>query len=195
MTGPAEALTALAAGGLVVIPTDTVYGLAARPELPKAVGAIFRAKGRPSGKALPVLAASIEDLDPIVRLSPEARRLAGRFWPGPLTLVLPRRPGWRGELGEGASDTVAVRIPRSTVALELLAGSGPLAVTSANRSGEPPARTVEEARAALGAEVEVFVDGGPCAGRASTVLSLVGTPQVMRVGSLSPDQVLGALAP
>ena len=181
----ARALEELKAGRLVVIPTDTVYGVAARPDDPDAVGAVFAAKGRPSDKPLPILAATPSDLDRVAALG-DAARLAARHWPGPLTLVVPRAPGFDhdlgGEPGGWESQGVAVRVPACEVALELLRASGPLAVTSANRSGRPPATTVAEARAALGDEVRIYLDGGICAGRASTVVSLLGEVELLRAG-------------
>jgi L-threonylcarbamoyladenylate synthase len=184
-----EAVAALRAGALVVIPTDTVYGVAALPRSPGGIAALFAAKGRPESKPVPVLGAGKQDLYSVGALDPRAEALADRFWPGPLTLVIPRAPGFDVDLGGGDQDTVAVRVPASEVARALLAASGPLAVTSANRSGEAPATTVAEARAALGDAVSVFLDGGPCGGEASTVLSAVGEPQVLREGPVTYEQV------
>ena len=179
----ARALEELEAGRLVVLPTDTVYGVAARPDDPVAIGAVFAAKGRPSDKPLPILAATPSDLDRVAALGDAARR-AARYWPGPLTLVVPRAPGFEHDLGGRRSQGVAVRIPACEVALELLRASGPLAVTSANLSGRPPATTVAEARAALGDKVTAYLDGGVCAGRPSTVVSLVGEVELLRAGPI-----------
>lgn len=184
-----EACDAISDGEPVVIPTDTVYGLAARPDLPRAVAALFAAKQRPPDKPVPVLAARVDDLEAVAVLDGRARALAARFWPGPLTLVLLRAPGCSFDLGR-ASGTVAVRIPRCTVALRLLSRCGPLAVTSANMSGAAPATTAGEARAALGDLVRVYLDDGPREGAASTVVSLVGAPRVLRRGALAPEEVL-----
>jgi L-threonylcarbamoyladenylate synthase len=186
-----RATSALRAGRLVVLPTDTVYGVAALPGAPGAVDAVFRAKGRPPDKPLPVLAAGTADLATVVVIDERVRRLAALFWPGPLTIVLPRAPSFRHDLG-GASDTVAVRVPARDDALSLLAATGPLAVTSANRSGARAAVTVEEARRALGSSVAVYLDGGALRGSPSTILSLIGAPSVTRVGALSADEVLEA---
>lgn len=183
------ALAALGRGEPIIFPTDTVYGIAAQPTIRSAVEAIFAAKGRPEGKPLPVLGATVDDLARVVALDRRARRLADRYWPGPLTLVLRRAPGFTAWLGDDG-DSVAVRVPASERALELLARAGPLAVTSANRTGEPPAATVEEARAALGDAVAVFVDGGRLSGTASTVVSLLETPRVLREGLLPSAEVL-----
>jgi L-threonylcarbamoyladenylate synthase len=201
----------LDAGRLVVIPTDTVYGIAARPDDPAAIAAVFAVKERPSDKPLPILAATPSDLDQIALLGDLARR-AARHWPGPLTLVVPRAPGFDLDLGGapgggaesrggraesrggGAeSQGVAVRVPACEVALELLRASGPLAVTSANLSGDRPATTVSEARAALGAKVRAYLDGGVCAGRPSTVVSLVGDIELLRAGPIPFRQLVQEL--
>jgi L-threonylcarbamoyladenylate synthase len=194
----------LDAGRLVVIPTDTVYGIAARPDDPAAIAAVFAVKERPSDKPLPILAATPSDLDQIALLGDLARR-AARHWPGPLTLVVPRAPGFDFDLGGapgggaesrggGAeSQGVAVRVPACEVALELLRASGPLAVTSANLSGDRPATTVSEARAALGAKVRAYLDGGVCAGRPSTVVSLVGDIELLRAGPIPFRQLVQEL--
>jgi L-threonylcarbamoyladenylate synthase len=194
----------LDAGGLVVIPTDTVYGIAARPDDPAAIAAVFAVKERPSDKPLPILAATPSDLDQIALLGDLARR-AARHWPGPLTLVVPRAPGFDLDLGGapgggaesrgGGAESlgVAVRVPACEVALELLRASGPLAVTSANLSGDRPATTVSEARAALGAKVRAYLDGGVCAGRPSTVVSLVGDIELLRAGPIPFRQLVQEL--
>lgn len=190
-----RALRALDAGEPIVIPTDTVYGLAVRPELSEAVKRIFEVKERPDERALPVLGADRRMLEKVVRFDDTARRLTEAFWPGPLTLVLPRADGFDHLLGGTDDGTVAVRVPALTPTLELLARTGPLAVTSANRSGAPPAVTVEEARAALGDQIEVFIDGGRVGGAPSTVIGLMPEPVVFREGALSKaaiGEVLGS---
>lgn len=184
-----EVLEALRSGGVAVIPTDTVYGLACLPRLREAVERIFALKGRPDNKPLPVLGDGIEALKAVAAFDRRAEELARRFWPGPLTLVLARHPGFTHDLGGDDLATVAVRVPQSEVALELLGEIGPLATTSANRSGEPPATSADEARSIFGDEV-AYLDGGPCRGLPSTVLSLVGSPRVLREGALAPDEVL-----
>jgi len=189
-----RALAVLRAGALVVIPTDTVYGVAAMPGIPGGIEAIFRAKGRPVDKALPILGATIESLTRVVVLDERARSLAERFWPGPLTLVLKRHVAFPFDLGGSDPETIAVRIPSSTVALELLRMSGPLAVTSANVSGEEPATSIEGARSALGNAVGLYLDGGPCSGAPSTVVSLLDEPVVLRAGSISETDIQMALA-
>lgn len=188
-----ETADALSRGELAVIPTDTVYGVAAHLQNQAAVDGLFAAKGRPRDNPLPVLVASAADLEGIAVPDERAVRLARRFWPGPLTIVLPRDPHFTIDLG-GRGDTVAVRVPALDAARELLAKTGPLAVTSANITGGWAAATVAEARAALGHAVSVFLDAGRAEGRPSTILSLTGTPQVLREGALPSEEVLAAAA-
>lgn len=184
MTGLSEALAALDAGRAIVMPTDTVYGIGARPDLEAAVASIFAIKERPEDRALPVLAAGIEALAGVAAFDEAALRLAELFWPGPLTIVLPRAEGFDHDLGGRDRATVAVRVPALDEARDLLRRSGPLAVTSANRSGEPPAATVEEARSALGDAVPVYLDAGRVGGAPSTVLVTAPEPRVLRRGAL-----------
>lgn len=174
-----EAAAAIRTGAMVIIPTDTVYGIAA---LPEAAAAIFDVKQRPRDKALPVLGSDAGQLAGIAALGESATALAERHWPGPLTLVVERRPEFTADLGGTNPRTVAVRVPAHAVSLDLLERTGPLAVTSANLSGEPPATTYEDA-CALARDL-VCLDGGTCDGVPSTVLSVVGRPQVLRRGSL-----------
>lgn len=185
-----EVIEALRSGGVVVIPTDTVYGLACLPRLGDAVQAIFELKGRPDDKPLPVLGDGIGALETVAVFDDRATELARRFWPGPLTLVLPRNASFTHDLGGDDMTTVAVRVPQNEVALELLSEAGPLATTSANRSGDPPATSAREAKEIFGDEVSAYVDGGPCRGLPSTVLSLIGPPRVLREGALGADEVL-----
>ena len=179
MAGLAEAVAAIRDGRIVVIPTDTVYGVGARPE---AAATIFDLKQRPRDKALPVLGPDLDRLGGVADLDDDARALAREHWPGPLTLVVRRHPAFTDDLGGTDDGTVAVRVPAHPVALDLLRQTGPLAVTSANVSGEPPAHTFEDA-CKLGPGL-VCLDGGTCDGVPSTVLSLVGEPKVLRAGSL-----------
>jgi L-threonylcarbamoyladenylate synthase len=190
------AARALDDGGLIVLPTDTVYGLAARPDLPGATERVFEAKRRPRGLSLPVLAPDLDAVGAVAVLDGRASALAGAFWPGGLTLVLTRsdlsRP-W--DLGEERG-TVGIRVPGHPVARRLLASTGPLAVTSANRSGEPPAATCGDAERALGDEVAVYLCAGRLPGTASTIVDLTGDrPRILRTGAVSPDDVLAALGP
>lgn len=178
---------ALEAGKVVAIPTDTVYGLACSPQVRGAVDSVFELKGRAEDKPLPVLGATLDDLGDVAVFDHRALTLARRFWPGALTLVLPRNGSFTADLGGGEKRTVAVRVPKHPLARELLATTGPLAVTSANPSGEPPAATAGEVRAYFpGLEV---LDGGPSAGAPSTVLALVDRPQVLRRGEIAEAEL------
>jgi len=177
-----EAATLLAQGRLVIIPTDTVYGVAADARLPEAVALLYRAKRRPRDKAIPLLAA---DMDAVLCYGGlpgvEERRLAERFWPGPLTLVLP-------VAGRGESRTEGFRVPDDEVTRALLrAAGGVLRATSANRSGDPPALTADAAAAALGDTVALVLDDGPArAGVPSSVARITdGEVSVLREGALS----------
>jgi L-threonylcarbamoyladenylate synthase len=187
------AVRALEAGHAVVIPTDTVYGLAAMPGIPGAIDDLFRIKGRPDDRPIPLLGTSVRSLAGIAVFDERARRLAERFWPGPLTMVLPRAGGVTFSLGATTTESVGVRVPECDVALDLLGLTGPLAVTSANKSGRPPAHTVEDARASLEANVEVFVNGGRCDGAPSTVVSLVGGVDIVRHGSVTEEEIAACL--
>lgn len=193
MTTIEAAVEELERGGIVVVPTDTVYGLAALPSHPDGVRALFELKGRPSDKPIPVLVADVEAAGTVARLDAGAQRLATAFWPGPLTIVLPRATNFDADLGGREGGTVAVRVPASATTRSLLRLSGPLAVTSANRSAEPPANSVDEARRIFGPEVGVYVDGGPGGGSPSTVVSLVGEARVLREGALDEAEVLAVL--
>ncbi len=173
-----------------MLPTDTVYGIGVMPAVTGAVKALFHAKRRAESNPLPVLGATAESLGAVGHFDRVAVEFAEGFWPGPLTLVLPRAEGWTYYLGGEDPGTVAVRIPACRIARELLAQSGPLAVSSANRSGGAPATTVAEAREMLGHSVEVYLDGGVRSGAASTVLSLVGAPVVLREGAIPASELL-----
>lgn len=191
----ALAAAALAAGQLVVLPTDSVYGVAADPSLPGAVARLFEAKGRPRTLAIPVLVASLAQAARLVALDDRARRAIGAHWPGALTLVLPRKNGVAWDLGDRPG-TLAVRMPDHPVALELLTQAGPLAVTSANPTGEPTPETADGVRDLLGDAVSVYLDAGPSpGGTPSTVLDLSGPePVVLRAGALPAEDALASLA-
>lgn len=179
MTTIDAAIVAIRRGLIVGLPTDTVYGVGVDPLNPEAVAALFELKGRPDEKAIPVLAATAAQALEIVEIPPEVEDMALEHWPGPLTLVLRRHvqlPDW---VGDGERGTVAVRIPDHPVALDLLAASGPLAVTSANRSGDPPALHEAEARALLGSGVAVYLEGSCPGGQSSTVVDMTSVPPVM----------------
>jgi L-threonylcarbamoyladenylate synthase len=184
----AEAAAAARRGALIVIPTDTVYGIATRPDDPRATSRLFEAKGRPPDLALPVLAASLDTARELATFDERAERLAADLWPGALTLVLPRSAATRAwELG-GTVPTIAVRVPRHPLAIAVLAEAGALAATSANRSGEPPARTCEELERTFGDTVEVYLcEERELAGEASSVVDLSGPrPRILRAGAIDP---------
>jgi tRNA threonylcarbamoyl adenosine modification protein (Sua5/YciO/YrdC/YwlC family) len=188
----ADAAAAAHRGELIVLPTDTVYGIGTRPDDPAATARVFAAKQRARDLELPVLVASMSEARELAAFDDRAERVADAYWPGPLTIVLPRGPAasaW--DLGGDAS-TVGVRAPRHPLALAVLGETGPLAVTSANRSGEPPAITCDELHATFGDDVSVYLcEDGALGGAASTVLDLAhGPARVLRDGSVS----LAALA-
>lgn len=191
----ASAERALSGGQLVVFPTDTVYGLGARPDVDLATERLFEAKRRRPELALPVLVAGVAAAATVAAFDDRARLLARRFWPGGLTLVLPRTHVSRAwELG-GERDTVGVRVPNHPTALTLLAHTGPLAVTSANLSGEPTPPDCPGVHRALGDSVAVYLCAGRRAdGPASTVVDLTEPqPRILRPGAISDDDIAGAL--
>jgi tRNA threonylcarbamoyl adenosine modification protein (Sua5/YciO/YrdC/YwlC family) len=185
----ADAIAAARRGELIVFPTDTVYGIATRPDDGAATGRLFEAKRRPRGLTLPVLAATPDAARRLALFDDRADRLALALWPGAVTLVLPRSEvsaGW--DLG-GEPGSIGVRVPDHPLAREVLAGA-PLATTSANRSGDPPATTCDELVAAFGNDVEVYLCADePLVGAASTVVSLVGDLEVLRVGSVAAETI------
>ncbi len=160
LTGMRLARGAIGRGELIVIPTDTVYGVGCDAFNPDAVQRLLEAKGRGRNAPPPVLLPGIPTLDALAEDVPDAaRKLVKAFWPGALTLILPARESLQWDLGE-THGTVALRMPSNKVALELLSETGPLAVTSANKTGEPAATTAQEAADALGDSVSVYLDGG-----------------------------------
>jgi L-threonylcarbamoyladenylate synthase len=191
----ASAAACLRGGGIVVYPTETFYGLGTLASLPGALARLAAAKLRPAGKPLPLIAADRGQVEEVASLvSPLARRLAGRFWPGPLTLVLPAARGL-DEILTGGSDTIAVRIPGSDVARALAArAGGPLVSTSANLSGEPPPTRIDQLSAELVARVDLVLDGGATpGGLPSTVVSaLGGAPELVRSGAVPFAEVEAA---
>ncbi|MFN2606409.1 MAG: L-threonylcarbamoyladenylate synthase [Acidimicrobiales bacterium] len=191
----AEAARALADGWPVGIPTDTVYGLAADPFRPGATDRVFRAKRRPRDVSLPVLVTGADQVLTMATAVPAAARaLMERFWPGPLTLVLPARPDLGADLGDDGL-TVGVRCPGHDVPRALCALVGPLATTSANVHGRPTLVTAAEVADAFGPSVPVVLDGGPCRGAPSTVVDCTGQePTLLRDGRLSWDEVVAALS-
>ncbi len=193
--GQAQGITAAAEavrrGELVVLPTDTVYGVGADAFSPDAVAAVLAAKGRGRAMPPPVLVPSTRTVDGLATNVPAyARDLIEAFWPGPLTLVLLVQSSLMWDLGD-TNGTVALRMPQDDTALKLLAEVGPMAVTSANVSGQQPARTILEAAAQLGPAVSVYLDTGPCAGTlASTILDCTGeAPVILRAGAVSAGQI------
>jgi L-threonylcarbamoyladenylate synthase len=193
----ADAAAAARSGGLIVFPTDTVYGIGTRPDDPSATARLFRAKARPRELELPVLAATAAGVRSVARFDERADRLAGACWPGGLTLVLPRAAASRDwDLG-GDPGTVGVRVPHHPLALALLAASGPLAVTSANRSGDPPAGTCDELNRLFGDDVAVYLcQPDPLVGAVSTVVDLAhGPARLLRAGAASREQLDRLLGP
>ncbi len=190
----AAAAALLRAGGLVAFPTETVYGLGAHALDERAVRRVFEVKGRPADNPLIVHVASTDAVDAVaVSMTSTARRLAERYWPGPLTLVLDARPEVPA-VTRGGRGTIAVRVPAHPLALELLQAAGvPVAAPSANRSGRPSPTTAAHVRADLGDTVDMVLDGGPCAlGLESTVVDARGpVPVVLREGSITAAE-LGA---
>lgn len=194
-TGIASAVSALKGGRLVVLPTDTVYGLGADAFDNEAVAALLAAKGRGRDMPVPVLVGSWHTIEGLVfAVPPAARELIRAFWPGALSLVVRQAPSLQWDLGD-AHGTVMLRMPLHPVAIELLRAVGPLAVSSANVSGQPAAVTVREAQAQLGDRVEVYLDAGTSAGQAaSTIVDLTGAqPRVLRTGPVSVESVADVL--
>jgi tRNA threonylcarbamoyl adenosine modification protein (Sua5/YciO/YrdC/YwlC family) len=189
--GIAAASLAIQRGELVVLPTDTVYGLGADAFDPKAVRRLLEAKGRGRDMPPPVLVSAKPTLDALAVGVPDwARTLVEELWPGPLTLVCRQQASLQWDLGE-ARGTVAVRMPDDEVAIELLARTGPLAVSSANKTGLPPANNADEAENMLGDLVEVILDAGEARGLVpSTIIDATGaTPRVLRVGAVSVQEL------
>jgi L-threonylcarbamoyladenylate synthase len=195
----AEAAAILRAGGLVAFPTETVYGLGADATNSRAVAAIFEAKGRPRFNPLIVHLAEAEAAGELVVLDPAARDLMARYWPGPLTLVLPRGPDCPVSLLCSAGlDSLALRVPGHAVARRLLAETGrPLAAPSANASGEVSPTTAGHVLQSLGGKLPLVLDGGPCPlGLESTVLDLTGAvPALLRPGAVTREELEAFLGP
>lgn len=185
-TGLDEAAAAIRSGELVVLPTDTVYGVGADAFLPQAIEGLLAAKGRDRSMPVPVLVASPSMLNALVDQMPEtAAALTEQFWPGALTLVMRHTAHLVWDLGD-SKGTVAVRMPANDIAQDLITRTGPLGVSSANRSGHPPATTMLDARLQLGAAVSVYLDGGPSgASVASSIVDVTGErPRLLRAGAL-----------
>lgn len=188
------ALIVLKSGGLIAFPTDTVYGLAADPFNPAAIQRLYAAKERDLSKAIAVLVGGVEQLHQVASgLSDAADRLAARFWPGALTLVISRRPELPPELS--AMPTIGVRMPDHGFALKLLRAAGPLATTSANRSGEENPLTADDVLHQLGSRIELVLDGGRCPGGVpSTVVDCtVPDGRILREGAITTDMIHATL--
>jgi tRNA threonylcarbamoyl adenosine modification protein (Sua5/YciO/YrdC/YwlC family) len=209
LTGMRLARAAIGRGELVVFPTDTVYGIAADAFNPVAVQRLLDAKGRTRQAPPPVLIPGIPTLDALAEEVPdEVRALVQTFWPGGLTVILPARSSLQWDLGE-TGGTVALRMPANGLALELLSETGPLAVSSANLSGEPAAMTVVEAERMLGESVSVYLDGGEtgadysefaAAGTGSTIVDATGLLRpggelkIVRAGVIPTEAIHAAIA-
>jgi tRNA threonylcarbamoyl adenosine modification protein (Sua5/YciO/YrdC/YwlC family) len=194
--GLTAATTAIRAGELVVLPTDTVYGLGADAFDPVAVQRLLDAKGRGRQMPPPVLVASTATLDALAAtVPPWARDLVEHYWPGPLTIVVREQSSLQWDLGE-TRGTVAVRMPHDPVALELLGRTGPLAVSSANLTGRPAATDADEAAEMLADKVAVILDGGPTVDdRPSTIVDCTSSrPRVLRVGAVPVAELRTVLA-
>jgi len=184
-------------GELIVLPTDTVYGVAADAFDPAAVTALLRAKGRGREMPPPVLVSAATTIDALaVRVPDYARTLVEKFWPGPLTIVCHQQTSLQWDLGD-TRGTVAVRMPDHELAREILERTGPLAVSSANTTGSPAATDADEAERMLGESVAVLVDGGPSpGGEASTIIDVTGERgRVLRRGALAVEELNAVLEP
>ncbi|GLW24688.1 threonylcarbamoyl-AMP synthase [Microbispora amethystogenes] len=189
--GLTDAASAVRKGELVVLPTDTVYGIGADAFTASAVNALLEAKGRGRDMPVPVLVGTVRAANALVEsLGTYGQDLVDTFWPGPLTLILRANRSLSWDLGD-TKGTVAVRMPLHPVALDLLKETGPMAVSSANRSGNPPATTVDQAQEQLGELVTIYLDGGPCGDDVpSTILDLTtAVPRVLRKGAIPVDKI------
>ena len=194
--GIKEAVTALGNGELAVVPTDTVYGVAADAFKPDAVAALLAAKGRGRQMPPPVLVGSRRAAFALVEdVTTSASDLIDEFWPGGLTLVFRSSRSLVWDLGD-TRGTVAVRMPLHPVTLDLLKESGPLAVSSANISGSPPATTAADAESQLGEAISVYLDGGPCSGEIpSTIVDVTGpVPKLLRSGAVTVKRLRNVVA-
>ncbi len=188
-----QALKVLQAGGLVAFPTDTVYGVGALAFDGKAVESIYTAKDRAIEKAIPILIGDAEDISRVAsEVPPMAKKLAERFWPGPLTLIVPKHLSLPDSVS--ATNTVGVRVPDHIVARSVLRAAGPMAVTSANLSGQPSPSTAQEVFAQLNGRIALILDGGKTpGGMPSTLVDCTRSkPIVVREGPISFDEILSA---
>lgn len=185
----------LAAGAVIVLPTETVYGLAVRPDRPAAIERVFELKGRPQTMNLPVIIGAVGQLETLgVDYDPAARRLTHRFWPGPLTIVMgfdPRspRPAWL----EGRAE-VAIRLPGHELLRQVALAAGPILVTSANSHGAGPQREAAEAVRSLLGSADLVVDGGTLTPTPSTIVNTrLSPPKIERLGAISATEISDAL--
>jgi len=186
-----QALEILQAGGLVAFPTDTVYGVGALAFDGKAVESIYIAKDRPIEKAIPILIGEADDINKVASGVPlMAKKLAEQFWPGPLTIIVPKNLDLPKSVS--ATNTVGVRVPDHIVARSVLRAAGPMAVTSANISGQPSPSTAQEVFTQLNGRIELIIDGGKTPGGIpSTVVDCSGSqPLVVRDGPISLNEIL-----
>ena len=194
----AAAAQALKAGGLVILPTETVYGLAAAAADPRAVAAVYAAKGRPSFNPLIAHVSDLAMAEAVAVFDDRARALARAFWPGPLTLVLPVRPdGGVCDLARAGLDSVALRAPDHPVARDLIAAFGaPVVAPSANRSGRPSPTTLADAVEETGSAAAAALEGGACrVGLESTVVGLLDAPRLLRPGAVTRAQLEAVIGP
>ncbi|WP_091734923.1 L-threonylcarbamoyladenylate synthase [Phenylobacterium immobile] len=193
----ADAVAALRAGLLVILPTETVYGLAADAVDPRAVAALYAAKGRPSFNPLIAHVANLAGAEAIAHFDDRARALAKAFWPGPLTIVLPAKDGAVSDLARAGLDTVAVRVPSHPLAHAVLAAfAGPVAAPSANRSGRPSPTRYQDAVEETGRACAAALDGGACAvGLESTVVSVLSEVAILRPGAVTRAQIEAVVGP
>jgi L-threonylcarbamoyladenylate synthase len=193
--GVEAAVSAVKGGRLVVLPTDTVYGVGADAFDAGAVASLLAAKVRGRDMPVPVLVGSWQTIDGLAFAVPDAaRELIRAFWPGALSIIVQQAPSLQWDLGEGRG-TVMVRMPLHPVAIEVLRAVGPMAVSSANISGRPPAVTAQDAQRQLGELVEVYLDAGPSPQQAaSTIVDLTGaTPRILREGPVSAGDIADVL--
>jgi L-threonylcarbamoyladenylate synthase len=193
--GQGEAVAVLQAGGIIALPTDTVYGIAVALTTPGGIERLFAAKDRPPDKAITVLADSLEQVAGLVEVPDLGRRLANRYWPGALTLVLPVRTDARLPLALTAGTrTLGVRVPGHPTPRSLARAVGPLPTTSANRSGDADCRDADSVAAALGRNLDLILDGGPSPGGVpSTVVDCTGPePRVLRAGAIPESDIARA---
>ncbi|WP_433374218.1 L-threonylcarbamoyladenylate synthase [Streptosporangium sp. CA-115845] len=193
--GLVEAASALRRGELVVLPTDTVYGIGADAFTPAAVTALLEAKGRGRDMPVPVLVGTVRAANALVEnLGPYGQDLVDAFWPGPLTLICRANRSLSWDLGD-AKGTVAIRMPLHAVALDLLKETGPMAVSSANRSGAPATTSAADAEKQLGDSVSVYLDAGPCeSDTPSTILDLTtAVPRLLRRGAVAVEKLRGVI--